>query len=375
MGTESRHACVVGAGLAGAAVAAMLVRRGWRVTLLDAADRVAAGASALPVGMLSPHVTRAPTPMSRLTALGVARTRAELERLLPVGHGWQPTEVDNRGHDPGIRPAALVRPGALVRAWIDEARAGGRLALGLGAPVQRLAPVDGGWRLLGPAGEELAGAPTVVLAAALGSRALAEVAGIELPLRPVQGQLSLGALDGPPLVPRPLRDDGVFVPEFHDASAPAPWPERLWAIGSTYRRGSTDTALDDDAHRENLARLRPLSPAAADAMAQAWAKGRLLGWAGVRCASLDRLPLIGAAPAPVGDGATATPRPALPSMPRLPGLHLCCAFGSRGLALAAWAGETLAAWIDGETVPLDADLRDAVDPARFAWRAARRGGA
>lgn len=374
MNADPRHACVVGAGLAGAAVAAMLVRRGWRVSLLDAADRVAAGASALPVGMLSPHVTRAPTPMSRLTALGVARTRAELERLLPVGRGWQPTEVENRGHDPGRHPAALVRPGALVQAWIDEARASGRLALGLGAPVQRLVPTDGGWRVQGPAGEALASAPTVVLAAALGSRALAEVPGIELPLRPVQGQLSLGALEGAPLAPRPLRDDGVFVPEFHDISAPAPWPERLWAIGSTYRRGATDTALGDEAHRENLARLRALSPAAADAMAQAWAQGRLQGWAGVRCASLDRLPLVGAAPAALGEIAAGARRPALPAMPRLPGLHLCCAFGSRGLALAAWAGETLAAWIDGESVPLDADLRDAVDPARFAWRAARRGG-
>lgn len=74
MDTDPRHACVVGAGLAGAAVAAMLVRRGWRVALLDAAARAGDGASALPVGMLSPHVTRSPTPMSRLTALGVART-------------------------------------------------------------------------------------------------------------------------------------------------------------------------------------------------------------------------------------------------------------------------------------------------------------
>jgi tRNA 5-methylaminomethyl-2-thiouridine biosynthesis bifunctional protein len=375
MNTDSRHACVVGAGLAGAAVAAMLVRRGWRVTLLDAADGVAGGASALPVGMLSPHVTRAPTPMSRLTALGVACTRAELERLLPVGRGWQPTEVDNRGHDPGRHPAALVRPGALVQAWIAEARGSGRLALGLRAPVQRLMPTDGGWRVLGSAGEELATAPTVVLAAALGSRALAGLVGLDLPLRPVQGQLSLGALDGPPLAPRPLRDDGVFVPEFLDASAPTPWPARLWAIGSTYRRGATDTALDDEAHRENLERLRPLSAAAADAMAQAWAQGRLQGWAGVRCASLDRLPLIGAAPAAVGTAAPGARRPSLPAMPRLPGLHLCCAFGSRGLALAAWAGEALAAWIDGAAVPLDDDLRDAVDPARFAWRAARRGSA
>lgn len=372
--TNPRHACVVGAGLAGAAVAAMLARRGWRVTLLGAADHLADGASALPVGMLSPHVTRSPTPMSRLTALGVQRTRQELERLLPAGQGWQPVQVDNRGHDPGRHPAALVRPGALVQAWVDEAARSGRLALRLGTPVARLVPQPaGGWALQAADGSALAQTGTVVLAAALGSRAIAESLGLALPLHPVQGQLSLGALQGPALAERPQRDDGVFVPEYRDAGLAPHWPEAIWAIGSSYRRGSTDTALSEEAHRENLARLRGLSPRAADAMETAMASGRLRGWAGVRCASLDRLPLIGAAPDPVSLAVRPPAQPPLAALPRLPGLHLCCAFGSRGLALAALAGEVLAASIDGETMPLDADLRDALDPARFAWRAARRG--
>jgi tRNA 5-methylaminomethyl-2-thiouridine biosynthesis bifunctional protein len=115
MDTASHEACVIGAGLAGAGVANALVRRGWRVSLLGAAPRLADGASGLPVGMLSPHVTRSPTPMSRLTALGVACTRQALERLVPVGAGWTPVEVDNRGHDPGRHPAALGRRGAANR--------------------------------------------------------------------------------------------------------------------------------------------------------------------------------------------------------------------------------------------------------------------
>jgi tRNA 5-methylaminomethyl-2-thiouridine biosynthesis bifunctional protein len=44
------------------------------------------------------------------------------------------------------------------------------------------------------------------------------------------------------------------------------------------------------------------------------------------------------------------------------------------LALAALAGQVLAAQMDGEPLPLEDDLRDAVDPARFAWRQARRRG-
>jgi tRNA 5-methylaminomethyl-2-thiouridine biosynthesis bifunctional protein len=373
MDTASREACVVGAGLAGAGVANALVRRGWRVSLLGAAPRLADGASGLPVCMLSPHVTRSPTPMSRLTALGVACTRQALERLVPVGAGWTPVEVDNRGHDPGRHPAALVRPAALVQAWVDEAQNTGRLDLHLGSPVAGVARDDGLWHLLAADGTEIARAGTVVLAAALGSRALAEGLGLALPLHPVQGQLSFGPLQGPALAERPQRDDGVYVPEYRDAGLAPRWPEAVWAIGSTYRRGATDTAIAQDAHRDNLARLRALSATAADAMEAALARSQVLGWAGVRCASLDRLPLIGAAPDPAGLGTKPPAQPALVDLPRLPGLYLCCAFGSRGLALAALAGEALAAAIDGEAMPLAPALRDAVDPARFAWRAARRG--
>jgi len=370
---DPRHACVVGAGLAGAAVAANLVRRGWTVTLLSAGDRLADGASALPVGMLSPHVTRSPTPLSRLTALGVPRLRAELERLLPPGRGWWPTEVDNHGHDPGRHPATLVRPGALVQAWVDEARATGRLTLRLGERLERFERVPGGWRLGGPAGAVLAETGTVVLAAALGSLAPTDALGLDLPLRPVQGQLSLGALQGPPLANRPQRDDGVFVPDFHDPGLAPAWPERIWAVGSTFVRGVTDTTLTEAAHQDNLARLRPLAPAAAVAMAAALAEGRVLGWSGVRCASLDRLPLIGAAPDPTAWPVRPPRRPVLADLPRQDGLYLCCAFGSRGLSLAAFAGEWLASLMDGAPLPLEADLRDAIDPARFAWREARRG--
>lgn len=367
-----KHACVVGAGLAGAAAAATLVRRGWRVDWLDAADSLAAGASALPVGMLSPHVTRSPTPMSRLTALGVVRTRQELERLVPTGHGWEPVEVDNRGHDPGRHPAALVRPAALVAAWAAEGQATGRLQLHLGQPVGALQRAGAGWRLQDAQGKPLGEAPTVVLATALGTRALLSPLGLDLPLNAVQGQLSLAALEGPGLAPRPQRDDGVFVPAFRDAGLRPRWPEHIWAVGSTYQRGGLDTTITESAHLDNLERLRPLSAAAADAMTAALQRGQLLGWAGVRCASLDRLPLVGAAPDPratIGREIAQTP---LQALPRLPGLFLSCAMGSRGLALAALMGECLAAVIDGNAMPLEPDLQDAVDPGRFAWRTARR---
>lgn len=383
--STQRHALVIGAGLAGAALCAALARRGWAVTLLDAATGPAQGASALPVGMLSPHVTRAPTPLSRLSDMGVPDMRAELERLLPQGAGWQACEVDNLGHNPGRWPATLVRPAALVRAWLDEAAGRTALHTRWQAQVHRLLQVNGQWQALDAAGQLLAQAPLAVVAAAHGSHALLvrslNLDADSLPLRPVQGQLSYAALKGDALMPRPQRNNGVFVPLYEDRTQPPAAPARMWAMGSTYERGKTHCHTTDEAHTRNLESLQALCPAAAQHMRERMAAGELQGWAQVRCASLDRLPLMGALPRldalaalaeEVGHQRSRLP---LAAVPRWPGLYALTALGSRGLTLSHWCAVQLARQIDGEAPDLraeDLDLISTLDPARFAWKQLRR---
>ena len=336
--------------------------------------------------MLSPHVTRAPTALSRLSALGVADTRRELERLIAPGQGWQPTEVDNRGHDPGRWPAALVRPAALVQAWLGEADARQALQTSWQAQVDRLRqdPARQQWQAIAPSGEVLAEAPVAVVASAWNSHALLShsVPSLDsqaLPLRPVQGQMSLAICEGEPLAERPQRDNGVFVPVYEDSGLPPQWPDRIWAMGSTYERGATHTDVRDTAHERNAQSLEALAPVAAQRLRDNLASGRLLGWAQVRCASLDRLPMAGAVP----DEQTwlrlraqnpKTRRPALDGFPRLPGLYMLTALGSRGLTLAHWCAERVAEQIAGQAPAGEDDLLAAIDPARFAWRAAKRQG-
>lgn len=382
--TRPRHALVIGAGLAGVAVCAALAQRGWRLTLVDAAKGPAQGASALPVGMLSPHVTRAPTPLSRLSALGVAATLAELQRLVPQGQGWQPCEVDNLGHDPGRWPAALVRPAALVQAWLDEAASLGALNTCWHAPVHRLAQTSDGWQALDAAGRCVAEAPVAVVTAAFGSHALlAGPSGLmdvdALPLRPVKGQMTLAAQEGLPLAPRPQRDNGVYVPLYEDSGLPPQWPARIWAMGSTYERGDNSTQLSDLAHERNAASLNAICQPAAQGLREAWEQGALLGWAQVRCASLDRLPLVGSVPdhdalqALMTQAGSRRGRIPLADTPRRPGLYMLAALGSRGITLAPWCANQLAAAMNGESGPQDcADVLRAIDPARFAWKQARR---
>lgn len=374
---------VIGAGLAGAAMAQCLTTRGWRVDLFDAASGPAQAASALPVGMLSPHVTRAPTPLSELSALGVAHTRAELQRLLPLGRGWQACEVDNWGHDPGRWPAALVRPSALVQAWLAEAQATGRLTCHWNSHVHALQARNGVWCLQDAAQHTMGEAPTVVLAAALGSATLLQaLSGANdwrpWPLHPVKGQMSLGPQQGKPLAPRPQRNNGVFVPLYEDADMPAPWPQRLWSMGSTYDRGHTDTAVTDDAHARNAESLRLLLLANRAAPATPLNDATWQGWAGVRCASLDRLPMAGAVPdvaalqAQVNQLGAQRTRLRLSQVPRLPGVFALTALGSRGLTLAHWCAQQLALQMDNQANHAPPDLWRCVDPARFVWKQSRR---
>lgn len=379
---------MIGAGLAGAAVCAALARRGWRLTLIDAASGAAQAASALPVGMLSPHVTRAPTASSRLCDIGVAATRAELARLLPSGAGWQDTEVHNLLDDPGQWPATLVRPGALVQAWLQEAAQTSVLETLWNASVDRLeahtsATGQHQWVALDADGQVLAQAPHAVIAAAFGSRALLAPLAPQAhpqawPLRPVKGQMTLAALSGPALAAHAVRQNGVFVPCFKDPGLAPAWPTRIWAMGSTYERDVNSTHTTAEAHARNGESLAQMNAVAAQGLQAAQAQGRLLGWAQVRCTSLDRLPLAGAVPdlARLGDPShrALLHRGRLPlgQVPRLPGLFSLCALGSRGLTLALPLAQQLAAQMDGAPPTLEASLLRAVDPARFAWRQAKR---
>jgi tRNA 5-methylaminomethyl-2-thiouridine biosynthesis bifunctional protein len=91
-----------------------------------------------------------------------------------------------------------------------------------------------------------------------------------------------------------------------------------------------------------------------------------------RAVTPDRLPVIGALP----DDAAITPNDAglqLTEVPRCSGLYAALGYGSRGLIWSSLGAELLAAVIEGEPQPVEGKLADAVDPARFALKALRKG--
>ena len=80
------------------------------------------------------------------------------------------------------------------------------------------------------------------------------------------------------------------------------------------------------------------------------------------------MPLIGAVPEAHG---SAQRLDHARFVPRIPGLFLFTALGSRGITWSALGGQIVAALIAGTPVPVEASLLDAVDPARFTVRRAR----
>jgi tRNA 5-methylaminomethyl-2-thiouridine biosynthesis bifunctional protein len=414
-----RRVAIVGGGLAGAACAQALAREGVACVVLDAHAEPAGGASGNAAGLFhgvvhaqdNPHARahRAAALLARRAhalalAAGVPGRADGLLRLtpehadaaplaaqlaasgLPTDYvtAWSPAQVQAAG---GPACAAWFYPGggwiapaALVRHWLS----GPGIEWRGNARVARLECVDGPWRLRDAAGTLLAEADAVVLAnagdaPALWTQAVSPIDGAPLAEPPptlgaTRGQVSLVAAGIPGLHPPALPIAG--------AGYAVALPDGSVMCGATTARDDGDPALRLADHAHNLSQLEAITgsmPKTDDAaddpaeriVAALLAAGRLDGRVGWRCDSADRLPLVGAVPAR-WPGTPAAPRPDQPRhWPRVPGLYVCTAFGSRGLTWAPLAGRLLASWITDAPAPLPADLVDALDPARFAVRAVR----
>lgn len=344
---------VVGAGIAGAAVAAALARRGWQVVVLDAAAAPAAGASGLPVGLAAPYATADDSPLARLTRSGVRHLLQYAQQFLVPGQDWHHSgahEFDLEGVSQWQAQACWVKPAALARAWL--ATPGVRFCGA--ADVAALRPGRIAWDVCDAAGAVLASADRVVLANAAGvtallqnSSALREAgAGRGWPAtHAVRGLVSWGRHDREELRPFPA----VPVHGHGSLIAHVPFDDGArWFVGASYQPVSAREAEwpDDKNHGANALRLEKLAPDVFAALAGELEAGALKAWKGQRFVTADRLPLLG------------------PVAPTVPDVWTCAGFGSRGLSLVAVCAELLAAQWAFEPWPVEASLAQAMIPYR-----------
>jgi tRNA 5-methylaminomethyl-2-thiouridine biosynthesis bifunctional protein len=395
----SRHAIVIGAGIAGAAVSERLARRGWNIDLIESRALPATQAPARYAGVFHPHISSDDCILSRATRnaylyalrhwLALAQSGQTLswarcgvlqllgaaeqkERMIAAiaaqGFPAEFARYLERDAAEALAGCALagggcwfpaggwMRPMSLVAAQF--AAAGPALHAHFGLRVERIARSGELWQALAADGRLIAAAPLLVLA---NSNDMTRLAPVAQALQQIRGQVSYvpaASLEAPRIV---LAGAGYVLPAF----------DGMVVSGSTYDRGNDDPEPQLQGHEANLARLAQLLPRAQLAADAA----QLEGAVGFRCAAPDHLPLVGALP----DVAAAVGRKLslggvqLADLPRRAGLYCATAYASRGLVWAALAGEMLASQIENEPLPLEGDLADALDPGRFVLRRARHG--
>jgi tRNA 5-methylaminomethyl-2-thiouridine biosynthesis bifunctional protein len=256
--------------------------------------------------------------------------------------------------------AGWVHPPALCRALLDHAH----VRVRRGSAALEIASAGSGWTVRDAHGI-VATAPTLVIAA--GADSARFDATRHVPLRAIRGQITLM-----PATPASLALRTVLCGEGYVAPARA----GVHSLGATHKFRDLEVDVRAAENEENLLRLGRLAPALHAALNAARLDAAALeGLAGVRCSSPDYLPIIG----PVVDatafaqayaalGRDATFELDAPS-PWLEGLYLNTAHGSRGLITAPLSGELLAAYLEGEPMPLAIGVVEALHPSRFPLRA------
>ena len=393
----ARTALVIGAGLAGCATAASLAQRGWQVTLMERHGAIAQEASGNPQGVLYLKLSAHHTALSRLIVSGYGHTRRLLHGL-HKGQDWDNCGVlqlafDSKEAQRQAQLAAAFPEDLLIA--LDKTAA--EAQAGIPLPAGGLFYPEAGW-VHPPAlcallsqhpnihlqlhqealelrrdgnqwqacnGEQLlASAAVVVLASAAEIKSFSQAA--HLPLKRIRGQISrLPATADSRALSTVVCAEGYVAPPRLDEHT----------LGASFDFNSDDLTANSADHASNLQLLEEISPALADALnAAALNPAHLQGRAAFRCTSPDYLPIVG----PLADTAAfaeayavlrkdARQVPDSPC-PWLDGLYINSGHGSRGLISAPLSGELIAAWLNGEPLPVPADVAQACHPNRFALR-------
>ncbi len=380
-------AIVIGAGLAGTAIASRLALRGWETHLIEKLPHPAQEASGNRAAVLSPMVSKDESRTARLSCacflhllreirqlnetgfpvewsdcgmLQLAKSREEESALSSIAARYPQDYLqflsaeamrEKIGHSvPGLffPSGGWVNPASLCRARLDAA--GPNLHRHFNEKALRIEPTTHGWNVFGNETKPLVQSSVLVLANAHEALQFPALHGLRF--KKVRGQVTHLPEPLLPPVAHVLCRDGYLTPA-HDG---------FCCLGATYDFDTDSRALNPAGHRANLARLPELLGIDLPAVDPE----TLLGRVGFRTLTPDRLPVVGALP-----DFSRPPADELRKIARLPGLYGLLGLGSRGLVWSSLMAELLASEITGDPLPLERDLVDATDPARFQVRAFR----
>ncbi|HZW15711.1 MAG TPA: FAD-dependent 5-carboxymethylaminomethyl-2-thiouridine(34) oxidoreductase MnmC [Brevundimonas sp.] len=344
---------IIGAGIAGAALARAFSAHGLRSVIVEE-SAPGAGGSGFPSALVTPRLDAGDRDIAALYAQALSRARAlyaaapgailadgvlQLEQaardagrfakvaaqdlwpegaMTPLGASACAERLGEPVEGGGLlmRDAFALDPRAVLETWL----------LGtdpVAASVARLEPVGAGWRLIDGKGASILEAAVVVIAAGWGAARLAP----DLPLAPVRGQADW--VEG--VTGEPAAWGGYATPTASGL-----------LFGATHDRGDTTIEADAGSSARNVQTLAARLPRLAARVAAA---EPVRSRAAVRATTPDRLPVAGAL---------------------APGLFALTGLGSRGFCAAPLLAEHVAAVALGAPSPLPAALAKRIEPKRFA---------
>jgi len=389
---------LVGAGIAGAAIAQVFLQQGKRVRVLDGGPKPASGASAHAFALAHPGLIRARPLLQRLTYIAFALAKQTWQpywREEGIFQPLKPNTVLNEAllneqlASVGFNDASaqILRAGE-ARQLTGVARDGIWFPQGATINLEKTCATifsqpdalmyqantqvasirhDGvNWHALDRQGQSLAKATSLVLACAHGAKQLVADWQIQLPLKPVRGQLnqfqiSANSAWAAYLPSAAISGEGYCLPAQYDEVSKT----YSWVVGSSYDENETSLAAWPSSDAHNRQQAAALLHYERGNLAELKLAG---SYVGIRCAAHDRLPIIGEVCA-------------------LPGLYIATALGSRGVLWSALAAAIISAQVQARVeqqalagasdqapsaalarlarLGLSADLLAAVSPARF----------
>lgn len=374
----------MGAGLAGCAAATVLADRGFHCTVVESKQRAADATSGLPVAVYRPYISIGQSIVNDYFTNAFERLLAELTRadpfiykqcgllqLIPDTDKWQSGKhwsVESNAAASGIankqvknaalyiEQAGALSPAGLCAQWLQSSR---RIELTTDSTIATIHRANEGWAIIDSDNKTIATSQLVIFAN--GHRVNNLVKQTQFPLTPISGQIShFKTRHNPQRTDPILAAKGYVIPSLTG----------YWA-GATHQRNSSRQSISAVDDQSNLDTLNSLIPDAEPASTAD------MSWAGIRCASPDRLPLVGGIPdttfyqSAYQDLHHGRKNQHFPPGRSLPGLFMLTGFGSRGATQALYAAECLADIITGVTTT-DPSILSAIHPARFLMRELRK---
>ncbi len=381
---------VVGAGIAGCTIAGELNRAGISVGIVERLSGPAKETSAHETALAHPQIGKKISKLQRFTQLANLLSTEKWQSAQMFRHAFEPIPsldnikmyqlkelINEMKYDEQTlkviteKEAKLKTNIGLPGVWYEKAAIYSlpqicRQEIALlkkeaqywGFKISKIEYMDNRWLVYSEDDKLICSAPVIILANGLGVQKLLKNVGIDLPVRPVRGQLSKFMIRNDsvlvPYLPKTaLRGDGYCLPAVQKGNK-----DWTWEIGSSYDEDSTDQSPWSQSDISNA--IKGLSLIGCD-HSHIKEMHPISAFVGVRSASKDRLPMIGPIAAQ-------------------PGLFVACCYGSRGVLWSALAAPLIRAYVEsflagavrlragfltGACPTLSAEIASSVNPTRF----------